>query len=349
MNQNGINPNAKNISGRKFLHPGTFMSASMTFALSDAIKKSSIKQKALVKLIAETPLSHIPQPLDVVDIGYGGNGKGHVECTKDGEIAVSAAILYWCTGKMEYGELTLKILHAWAIKNKVWKGDNALLEASWSICSMARAAELMKYSGMKDSWDKIESAFFKWIDIIIMPVLRSEHIWKWKDVNNWHFSQICARMQLAILRENSSEWSWCVSIFPIALNKALIFKKCKGETTETCRDVTHSQMQLGGIIQAAEMAYHQGVEMYDNRMIDCFELQARIMLREIPCNASGTLTKDDIKTPYGYWYEPVWHIAYAHFHGRKGFPMLKTKQYIDVIGPDRICFHWGGNCLTHHL
>jgi hypothetical protein len=294
------------------------------------------RKHAVEKLISETPISHVPRPLAVVDIGYGGVGKGHIESTKDAEMAVSFAVLYWVTHRPEYVDMAIKIIKAWSITNTVWRGDNALLEASWVVCSFARAAELIKYCTHKDRRDTwcrdIEPLFFKWIDSVIMPVLRSEHIWKWDIVNNWHFSQICARMQLAILREQKSEWDWCI-------------KKCPGETTETCRDVTHAQMQLGGIIQAAEMAHHQGVNLFDDRLWHCFELQASIMMKEIPAG----LTKADIKTPYGYWYEPVWHIAHAHFTKRRKRPMPKTEAYIKQIGPDRVCFHWGPNYITHYM
>jgi hypothetical protein len=328
----------------RFAHPGTFMSPAMTRTLKAQSQTHPERAKALAKLIRETPLTYTPQALHTVDIGFGGKGMGHIQCTKDGEMVVSCAILYWATSKEAYADKAIAILKAWATTNKVWRGDNALLEAAWSICSMARAAELLKYSFRAQAWQAIEPAFFAWLDTVIMPVLKSEHIWRWKPINNWHFSQICARMQIAILREDTAEWQWCIQRYPVALNQALLFQKCPGETTETCRDVTHNQFQLGGLMQAAEMALHQGIRLDDDRLHTCFELQARIMMKEIPPG----LTKEDIKTPHGYWYEPIWHMAHAHFVGRKKMPMPKTEQYIKQIGPDRVCFHWGPNCLTHY-
>jgi Alginate lyase len=328
-----------------FKHPGTFMSPDMTHNLKAIISTDSMRKQALEKLMKAAPLDHEPQALATLHVEYNGagNSKGHKECTRDGEVAVSAALIYWATAKREYAKLACNIISAWSIKNKVWEGDNAVLEASWSICSMARAAELLKHSPAADLWKPVEPAFLKWLDTVIMPVLKSEHIWKWKPIGNWHFSQICARMQIAILREDQAEWNWCINKYPEALNKCLIWQKCPGEHAETCRDVTHAQFALGGLVQAPEIALHQGVNLYDRRLLDCFELQARIMMQEIPTG----LTKDDIHTPYGYWYEPVWHIPYAHFAGRLGIQMPYTKQYLLKLGPDRVCFHWGGNCLTH--
>jgi hypothetical protein len=331
---------------KKWNHPGTFMSPEMTFTLQQACSEP-LRKSALDKLIKDTPLTHIASPLAIVDIDWGGKGNGHKECTKDGEIAVSAALIYWCTADIRYATLACDILRGWATVNKVWKGNNGLLEASWSICSMARAAELLKYAKNKEVIDVLKpvlSSFISWLDTVIMPVLKSEHIWYWDVVGNWHFSQICARMQIAILREDAKEWDWCVKKYRIAV--AATFggnPKCVGANSETCRDITHSQMQLGGIAQAAEMALHQGVDLYDNRLISAYELQARIMMREIPDGLSAA----DIKTPYGYWQEPVWHIVHTHFVGRKKLTMPKTSQYIEKIGIDRVTFHWGPNYLTH--
>ena len=339
------------ISPFKFNHPGTYMSPGMTKSLREK-QSQRPDQEALTKLIKDTPLTYSPQALEVVDIDWGGKGKGHNECTKDGEVAVAAALIYWAgtpnQNPKRYAELALRILNAWSKKNKVWKGNNALLEASWSICSMARAAELLKYApdkGIADAWKAQEKDFMTWLDTVIMPVLRSNHIWGWKPIGNWHFSQICCRMQIAILREDKKDFDWCIAKYREALDKALPCSKCNGESSETCRDVTHAQFLLGGLIQGPEMAFHQGVDIFDRRLVDAFELQARIMMKEIP----EGLQAIDIKTPYGYYYEPVWHIAVAHFNGRKGIPMPHTIKYLSTIGPqrDRVCFHWGPNYLTH--
>jgi len=320
----------------------------MTTALKTA-NADPVRARALEKLLLETPLDYKPQALVLVNIGYGGVGQGHKECTVDGQMAVSAAILYWATGNAAYAKLATAILKAWATTNTVWRGDNAILEASWSVCSMARAAELLKYSDALGValWAPVEKPFFAWLDKVINPVLRSNVIWGWPLVGNWHFSQICARMQVAILREDAAEWAWCIKKYPEALNKTLVNKLCVGEVAESCRDLSHAQFLLGGAIQAPEIAFHQGVNLYDDRLLAAFELQARLMMQQIPPG----FTADDIHTPYGYWPEPVWEIAYNHFVVRKKREMPYTKTFLETnksARPERVTFHWGPNTLTHY-
>ena len=327
-------------------HPGTMMSPEMTTAL----RSKTLLPGIVDKLMKDTPLTWQPRPLEVVDIDWGGKGKGHEECTKDGEMAYRAALLSWVHKDdhmaQQYGNLAYKIINSWAQTNKTFKGNNAPLEAAWSVCSLARAAELIKYhhnNVIKKQWLQCEPVFFKWLDVVIMPVLRTQAIWKWPLMGNWHYSIICARMQIAILREDRKEWDWCIATYKD------IFPKSLGTVThhisETLRDCTHAMFLLGGMLQVPEMAYHQGVtSLYDSRLHGIVEYHARIMLGEVPHGIS----KEQIKTPYGLWPEPVWEIGFNHFTKRQKQPMPYTEKLLtSKVRPERVTFHWGGGTLTH--
>ncbi len=334
-------------SSFQFVHPGTFMSPSMTFSLRENVQANPIRRKALEALLKSTHLSYKPQALQTVHIDFGGKGQGHAECTKDGEMAVSAALLFWATGNADYARLSLSILKAWAHTNTTFGGDNAPLEAAWSVCSMARAAELLKHSKnteIRSLWENMEPSFFSWLDGVISPLLKSLPVWRWQ-WNNWHTSMLCARMQIAILREDHREWQWSLETCKEIMKRCICNTHCQGEIIETQRDITHAQFLLGGLIQAPEMALHQGVDVYDPRLIQCTELHAQLLLKEVPMG----LERKNIKTPYGYWAEPVFEIAYHHFGFRKNQPMPFTKKLLTTKRPDKVTFHWGGNTLTHAM
>lgn len=323
------------------------MSPVMTRTLVNDVKTHPMRKEALQRLMRAVPLTYTPSPLEIVDVDWNGKGTGGKECTKDGEAAVSAALIYWATRDPQYAHLCIKILKAWADTNKTIKGNNAPLTAGWAVCSMARAAELLKYSPMWRDWQVIEVAFFRWLNTVVIKTLQEPSIWRWGFHNNWHFTIVCARMQVAILLENHTEWAWAVQTYKDILPKALL-SGCKGDTVELRRDLTHNQFLLGGMVQAAEIAFHQNVIIYDTRLIDCFETQARLLMRHDPKELQ--LRHEDIKTPYGYWPEPIYEIAYAHFCDRSGKPMPFTKKLFETIKhtrPDRVTFHWGGNTLTH--
>lgn len=331
-----------------FVHPGTFMSPVMTSTLLDDVKTNPIRAAALQKLMKAVPLTYTPKAVEVVDVDWNGKGVGGTECTKDGEAAVSAALVYWATRDTRYGNLCINILKEWATVNKTFKGNNSPLNASWCICSMARAAELMKHSPMGREWKAIEPTFFLWLNTVMQAPLRDASVWRWNFRNNWHFSIICARMQVAILLEDQAEWTWALKTYKEILPRALVCNGCKGDTIELRRDLTHNQFLLGGMIQAPEMALHQGVVIYDDRLIDCFETQSRLLMRHDPKELQ--IKPEDVKTPYGYWPEPIYEIAIAHFCNRKGKHMPHTKALLAQnkhCRPDKVTLHWGGNTLTH--
>lgn len=331
-------------SAFSFKHPGSFLSPQMTRDLAKQVQTNPIRKRAFTKLVEKTPLNYTPKALEIVDIDWGGKGIGHNECTQDGEMSVQAALLFWCTNNNDYASLVCRILSAWARKNKIFRGNNALLEASWSVCSMARAAELIKHSSMANAWKQIEPSFVAWLQTIILPVLRNQSIWRWGFHNNWHFSNLCARMQISILLDDPKEWNICLDIYRRILPSAFVQSECVGETCETKRDVTHAMFLLGGMTQVAEMAYHQGItSAFDERLLQATETQAQIMLQDIPRG----LTKECIKTPYGYFTEPVFEIPYAHFHDRCNKEMPFIERLLNKVRPERTTFHWGPNTLTH--
>jgi hypothetical protein len=58
-----------------------------------------------------------------------------------------------------------------------------------------------------------------------------------------------------------------------------------GECTETKRDLYHSQFGLGGLIQLAEMAWQQGLDLYGyayNKLAAGMEFHASICNGEVP-------------------------------------------------------------------
>jgi hypothetical protein len=320
------------------------MSPDMIKALKHESISDPMRKKALDRLLKDTPANHTPQAISNIDIGYSGKGTGHKEFTKDAEIAYSASLLFIAQDNPKYADLAINILRAWSTVNKTFKGDNAPLEAAWGIASMAMAAELLKYSKAQQKYASIEPNFTKWITDTMLPALNEPSVWRWKIKNNWHFSILFARAQLAILFDDSTTFNQVFNQYKTILPQAI----CQGHPchlSETLRDCTHFQFLIGGIISMAELAYHQGYkDAYDPKLHPIIEYHATIMLQEVPPG----IKKEQINTPYGFWYEPVWEIAYAHFNNRLNLPMPKTEQWLAKIRPERVCFQWGPGTLTHY-
>jgi hypothetical protein len=98
-----------------------------------------------------------------------------------------------------------------------------------------------------------------------------------------------------------------------------------GLTQETCRDNGHhSQFALGSALHAAEVAWHQGVDVYtenQERYTAAMELMATQLLTG---SMQGTCS-DNTSSPDRY---DTWEVGYNHYHNRAGVALPNTQKLI---------------------
>eukprot|EP00775_Hariotina_reticulata_P003960 gene3960-4213_t len=122
-----------------------------------------------------------------------------------------------------------------------------------------------------------------------------------------HSSIADAYMAYALLTDNTIRFAKAVSLFRNTTEDYLRWGKganaagrVLGECTETLRDIYHSEFGMGGLIQVAEMAWQQDVDLYSASnfaLASMMELHARII------NAWDA-NKDESLLPAGFrWYE----------------------------------------------
>ena len=116
-----------------------------------------------------------------------------------------------------------------------------------------------------------------------------------------------------------------------------------GECQESGRDQAHTQMGLGYLGCAAEIAWKQGVDLYgayDNRLALGFEYTAKYNLgHDVPYEPYRShegryhypKISDNSRGRFSSIYERVYH----HYHGRMGLEMPFTAQVIEKIRPER--------------
>jgi hypothetical protein len=118
-----------------------------------------------------------------------------------------------------------------------------------------------------------------------------------------------------------------------------------GLSQETCRDLRHVQHGFGGLIQSAEIAWHQGVDLYaerGNRLLIGLEFHAQYILgAPVPSNlCGGTLNS---LSPM-----PTWEIPYNHYHNRKKLDLPLTQRIVNMNSPEGAVQHMMWGTLSHH-
>lgn len=328
----------------KFKHPATCFGKNQL----DILRKSPQSTEPLHKQGFEMTqkyckLDYTPRSLVCVNIGPHGVGQGHDEFTGDAMQVYALAICFVATRDKRYADVAIKIQEDWQQKCKEFKGSNAPLEVAWGATCIVRACELLKYT--YDGWKQdFEQRFNKFIDTIFMPNLlnRYTEIKRWN--NNWILTMQEALMQIALFRDDRSEFQRILNEFRDTLPKCV---PCtQGMCTETKRDLIHSQFQIGSMIQIAEMAWHQGENVYnihDNCIRKCMEYHASILNGVIPSNVKQNELQQ-------VWFMPsAWEVGYNHFANRQKVNMPHTLRLLQTKKnrPEKASFNWGPSWMFY--
>lgn len=317
---------------QKFTHPGTLIDPKRLPQFS----KVSVHPKAILQLQRRVSSSYEPRALPVVSIGAYGTGQGHKEICGDGEMCYYYTIAYLYFGDVKHAETASKILERWSTVNTKFEGSNAPLEASWGVGAMIRCAELLRYTYTNWKASGVQDKFEKWISSIVYPLLCQRITW----TNNWSLTMAEARMQLAIYRNDKDEFERMVSEYKRVFNIYVIPYKT-GQCLETKRDIVHSCFGIGSMINICEMAWHQGVDLYNAELMACIEYHARIINGEVPSDLQANEIKENRFQCIG------WEIGLQHFKTIKKWSMPHTEKLLTQYRPEKACFCWGLSTMTH--
>jgi hypothetical protein len=117
-----------------------------------------------------------------------------------------------------------------------------------------------------------------------------------------------------------------------------------GHCQETCRDQKHVQMGLAALLQAAEIAWQQGVDLYAEfaeRVLKGMEFHADILLGNVPDNICERSLREIDR------FYPAWEIGYNHYHNRMKNDLPRTRALIMKIRPEDADLDGMWGTLTH--
>jgi len=123
-------------------------------------------------------------------------------------------------------------------------------------------------------------------------------------------------------------------------NKGLTPQFTDGLLQETARDSGHANLAFSGMVDAAETARQQGIDLYGEqaqRIMAAMEFQAQFL----PPNSAPAPENLEFNV------HPTWEIAYNHFHNRLGFALPKMSAVLPKIRPTGVNHHMTWETLTH--
>jgi hypothetical protein len=348
--------------GISFNHPGGMNSLSdLEFMKAQVLANKQPWKSAYNSLVSSNyaNANYEYTAFRTVECGsYNNPNVGCNEMVADAIAAYTLALRWYISGEDKYADRSIEIIDAWSQKYRENTNSNARLIVSWTAPWYVNAAEILRYtpgSGWTNTnTNNLNTLFNRFKDYIY---------YEDKPANNWMMSAVQARLAIAVFQNDSTafnnaieRWKFRVKtyiyqtsdgaepILPPAFTRARIRNVWKSGSTnlnyvnglsmETCRDWNHTRLGVDSIIYAAEMAWTQGIDLFEEeekRLIDFFELHANWLNGANVPNSicDGNIDwKGDRSSQ-----RTAFEIAYGHLADRLGNNLPETQDMLNAKRP----------------
>jgi hypothetical protein len=348
-----------------FVHPGVLVNRAQLNEIKKRIAAGTEPQKtafAALKADKRGALDYTPHPRATVECGsYSNPDLGCKDEQSDSEAAYAQALLWYLTGNAAYAQNAVKIMNAWSeTLTGGHTNSNGPVQAAWTADVWPRAAEIVRYS--YKSWSDADIAKFQ--NMLTTQYLPSL-IHGTCENGNKELTQAEAIVNIGVFNDNRAAFDFGIQMWrgrapatiylksdgpkpveavgcgePIWGNKGFTPEFVDGLLQETARDSQHANMAFAGMVDTAETARQQGVDLYAEqgaRIMAAMEFQAQY------------LPPNNVKAPENLEFNlhPTWEIAYNHFHNRMGKSLPKMAAVIPGNRPTGVNHHMNWETLTH--
>lgn len=354
-----------------FVHPGILVDRAMLDFVKQGIAAGKQPWKSALAKVEASSLaskSYTPHPWATVECGsYSNPDYGCTDEKHDSAAAYTQALLWYYTGDSTYRDNAIKIMNAWSSTIQAHTNSNAPLQSAWVAEEFPRAAEIIRYTSSAWSASDVQQ-FADMLTNVYLPEVENGS----SANGNWELSMIEATMNIGIFTDDHAVFDKAVKMWR-ARTPAYIYLTSDGSTPvppptgnktgsaltkywynqttlvdglcqETCRDLGHVQYGLAAMINAAETARIQGVDLYkeqETRIVAGLEFEAKYLDgASVPSwLCGGTLNS---VSP-----DPMWEIAYNAYATTMGASLPETQQLVQRIRPTGQTHHMAWETLTH--
>ena len=349
-----------------FHHPGVLVNRAQLEFVKAKVAAGAEPWKSAFEAAKASPLgaiSYTPTPRQTVECGpYSKPDLGCKDEQRDSAAAYTQALLWFITGDKTYAENAIKIMNGWSSTlTGGHKNANGPVQAAWCGEQFPRAGEIIRYT--YDGWAEPDVARFgQMLRTQFVPVLIEGSCQN----GNKELSMAAALINIGVFNDDRETFDRGVKMWrgrapayiylstdgPQPLKAVgcedMPFWGNKGQTTpyvdgllqESVRDSGHANLGLSSMVNAAETARQQGLDLYAEqakRITAALEFQAQFLPpNNVPPVPNVIMNK-----------HPTWEIAFNHFHNRLGMPLPKTAAFLPTNRPTGWNHQMAWETLTH--
>lgn len=330
---------------KPFTHPGILHSrAELDFVKAQVATGEEPWKSAWEELRSHgiSKLDWKPKPAqDVVRGPYNKPDIGGTDLMRDAAAAYSHAIQWYVTDEQPHADKAVEILNAYATTLKSVGGHDAKLLVGMVGINFADAAEIIRHTdaGWNDSDQK---QFEHLLTDVFYPIIQDFY----PTANgNWDAAMIQTMLAMGVFLDDRQMFQRAVDYYLDGQGNGAIRNYINdfGECQESGRDQAHTQMGLGYLGCAAEIAWKQGVDLYgayDNRLAKGYEYTAKYNLgHDVPYQPyrshAGRYNYPAISEKARGRFSSIYERVFHHYHDRMGLEMPFTAQVVEKIRPER--------------
>lgn len=353
------------VSAAGFHHPGILVNGAQLEFVRHKISAGLEPWKSAFEAAKASELGSLtyePHPWKTCECGpFSRPDHGCKDEQHDSQAAYTQALLWFLTRDERYAQNATNILNAWS--STLTGGHinaNGPVQAAWCAELFPRAAEIIRYTYPGWKAEDIER-FRTMLDTQYKPSLvngscengNKELSMSDALINIGVFNDDRATFELGLRmwRGRTPAYIYLTSDGPTPLkpancelaiwgNKGLTTPLVDGLLQESVRDSGHANLALSSMVNAAETARQQGIDLYaeqGNRIMAALEFQAR----HLPPN--NTPPPPNLS----FHIHPTWEIAFNHYHNRLGKELPKLSAVLPAIRPTGVNHQMAWETLTH--
>lgn len=339
--QDADGPSRKPEAG--FVHPGVLHTRAEIDFVKGKIRAGEEPWKSAWDALTRHRFAQLgwqPRPREHVARGaYNNPDIGASEMMNDSAAAYTQALRWVLSDQRAHAEKAIEILNGYSSTLKTVTHHDARLLVGMAGVHLVNAAELIRHSDA--GWAAADQGQF---ERLLREVLYPVIVDFYPTANgNWDASMIQTMIAMGVFLDDREIFDRGVNYYREGEGNGAIthYFNELGQCQESGRDQAHTQMGLGFLGCAAEIAWKQGVDLYaaaENRLALGYEYTAKYNLgHDVPFrpyrSVEGRYYHKEISRRGGF--APIYEIVYHHYHDRAGMEMPFTGQVIAKIRPER--------------
>jgi hypothetical protein len=310
---------------KPFVHPGMYQSrADLEFMKKKVLAGEQPWKDAWDRLLraSYSSLDFDPKPTaHVIRGAYGRPSIGSNELMASGKAVYSQAIQWYVTGDKAHSRKAIEIIDAWGPILQDLSLNDAKLLVGWTGHDFLNAAEILRYTD--SGWEPKDTELLRRMIVgVYYPLIKNF----FPEANgNWDAAIMDTMLCNGVFFDDHAVFDRAVDHYLHGhLNGGIThYVYPSGQCQESTRDMGHTQLGLGEMAQACQVACTQGIDLYgaaDNRLALGFEYTAKYLLGEdVPC--------EGFISPIGRGrFSDIYYLVYQHYRFDRGIDMPYTAR-----------------------